>query len=161
MPIFIGGFVNKIFLRDFNMSNISSTIYEDSTLEIIDDYISHYQILLDGDEIISVPKSAVRDVYVYYCKECGTFAISDNSHGKIKRCECGKLGVDRTDYYTRIIGDNLPTFNTVDGRCGIVFNLRTMSFLDDTKIVMGILSKNISIEELDKYYDIFKNKFDK
>lgn len=153
--------MNKIFLTEFNKGNISSTIHSDSSLEIIEEHNTHYEILLDGDEIISVPIHAIRDIHAYYCTECGTFAISDNVHGKMKYCECGKLGVDRTDYYTRLIGSTLPVFDSRLGKVNLIFNLRTKTFLDNRRLLDGIVSKKIDVEELNKYCIIFENKFDK
>lgn len=38
------------------------------------------------------------------CQVCGS-CISVNTHGVYTPCACGKIAVDGTDYYVRVIGD--------------------------------------------------------
>jgi hypothetical protein len=45
-----------------------------------------------------------KKIVYYECKKCGT-RIPPDTNGVFTKCECGKIAIDGTPYYTRIIGD--------------------------------------------------------
>lgn len=40
----------------------------------------------------------------YKCKLCGD-VIQSEYDGHLKRCKCGKIAVDQSEFYTRLIGE--------------------------------------------------------
>lgn len=47
-----------------------------------------------------------KPIKFYECKNCGTVIPSDTK-GVYTNCRCGKIAIDGTKYYTRIIGDKI------------------------------------------------------
>jgi hypothetical protein len=43
-------------------------------------------------------------ILFYECRLCGT-RVPPNTNGVFTSCKCGKMSIDGTDYYTRIIGN--------------------------------------------------------
>jgi len=54
------------------------------------------------------------------CKLCGTSAYSPLGH-PMKMCECGKCGIDTSDYFERFLG-NLDDFEFIGTATGKVIS---------------------------------------
>ena len=52
---------------------------------------------------IKKPKPLENVAYLY-CKICG-YTVHSKWSGDYVSCKCGKIGVDQTEYYTRMIGN--------------------------------------------------------
>jgi hypothetical protein len=64
-----------------------------------------------------------KKIHFYECRNCGT-QIPPNTGGIFTSCKCGKMSIDGTDFYTRILGNLEEIEQVTDLRKTHVYRIR-------------------------------------